>query len=437
MIDPSYMSGFGNEFETEAMPGALPEGRNNPQNCRYGLYAEQLSGSAFTAPNAHNWRSWLYRVRPSVKHVGKFDPQPLPDWRSAPCSDEVPLAQYRWDPLPIPLPGEAVDFLHGTHTMTAAGDVKTQLGCAVHAFAFNQSMTGDYLSCADGELLVVPQQGCLNIRTELGVLQVTPGEIAVIPRAVIFSVSLDNDEAARGFICENYGQRFVLPERGPIGANGLANARDFLTPVARFEDEALTGHLWFKWCGSFYRCAIDHSPFDVVAWHGNYAPYKYDLRRFSPVGSILYDHPDPSIFTVLTSPSEMAGVANVDFVAFTERWLVAEDTFRPPWFHRNIMSEFMANLDGIYDAKPEGFAPGGMSLHNMFLPHGPDHDAFNKASAGELKPHKLTDTLSLMFETRLAQQLTNFAISEAPVQAGYAQCWDGLKKRYDGTPDPE
>jgi len=314
--------------------------------------------------------------------------------------------------------------------MTTAGDVRLQTGCAIHAYAINQSMKDEYLCCADSELLIVPQQGGLEIKTEFGHLHVAPGEIAVVSRGMIFQVLLNGAESGRGFVCENYAARFTLPERGPIGGSGLANSRDFLTPVAAFEDSDIAGELWLKWCGDFYSAQINQSPFDVVAWHGNYAPYKYDLRRFSPIGSIGFDHPDPSIFTVLTAPTDTPGTANIDFVLFTERWLVAEDTFRPPWYHRNIMSEFMGNLHGIYDAKPEGFVPGGMSLHNMYLPHGPDSKAFEGASKADLKPEKLTDTLSFMFETRLPQQVTPFAVNEAPLQPDYVNCWDSIERKF-------
>ena len=235
-------------------------------------------------------------------------------------------------------------------------------------------------------------------------------------------------------MCENYGQTFDLPHRGPIGANCLANPRDFKTPVAYYEDSNQPSTVIVKWCGQFHSTQIDHSPLDVVAWHGNYAPCKYDLSTFSPVGALLFDHPDPSIFTVLTAPSGVAGTANIDFVLFRERWMVAENTFRPPWYHKNIMSELMGNIYGVYDAKPEGFAPGGLSLHNMMLPHGPDNGAYEAASAANLKPEKLDNTMSFMFETRFPQHLTKYAAKEAPLQPDYQDCWDGLKKHFDGTP---
>lgn len=431
---PLYLTGFGNEFESEALPGALPQARNSPQKCNYGLYAEQLSGTPFTAPRQANARTWCYRIRPSVKHTGRTQRIDLPLWRSGPCIDEstLPLSQYRWDPLPIPK--TPLTFLTGMRTMTAAGDVCMQSGVAVHVCLINESMHEDYFCSADGELLIVVQQGALDVSTELGRLLVSPGEIAVIPRGMLFKVGLVDEQPARAFVCENYAGALTLPELGPIGANGLANPRDFKTPVAHYDDRDVESTVTIKWCGGFHRSVIDHSPLDVVAWHGNHVPYQYDLRRFSPVGAIGFDHPDPSIFTVLTAPSAIPGTANVDFVIFPERWLVAEDTFRPPWYHKNIMSEFMGNIDGVYDAKPSGFVPGAMSLHNMMLPHGPDHEAFEKASNVELAPQKLERTLSFMFETRLPQQLTTFASTEAPLQKDYADCWQGLRKKFDGTP---
>jgi len=430
--EPGYMSGFGNGFESEALPGALPVGRNSPQRCPYGLYAEQLSGSPFTAPRAANERSWLYRIRPTVRHIGRFaktDAAPL--WRTAPCAEaDLPIQPLRWGPVPIP--EEKLSFLEGMRTITTAGDAAAQAGMAAHVYLATRSMQDEYFWNADGEMLIVPQQGRLRLRTEFGVIDIAPGEIAVIPRGVKFCAEL-RGEPARGYVCENYGGTFTLPERGPIGANCLANQRDFLTPVAAYEDKETPSKLMVKWGGTLWACEIGHSPLDVVAWHGNYAPYKYDLRRYSPVGPLLFDHADPSIFTVLTSPSGAPGTANIDFVIFPERWAVAEDTFRPPWYHMNIMSEFMGLIYGQYDAKPQGFVPGGFSLHNCMLPHGPDAEAFEAASNAELRPHKLTNTLAFMFETRLPQRVTRYAAELETRQADYLDCWQGLKKHFDPT----
>jgi len=395
-----YMSGFGNDFETEALPGALPQGMNSPQRCNYGLYGEQLSGTAFTAPGHQNERTWCYRIRPSVRHCGRFTP---------------------------------LTWLNGMRTMTTAGDVNTQIGMASHVYLVTQSMVDEYFYNADGELLIVPQEGKLRLCTELGTMDIEPTEIAIIPRGMLYRVEL-LEGPARGFVCENYGQTFELPGRGPIGANCMANRRDFKTPVAAFEDRDTPSQVTIKWCGQFHRTDIGHSPLDVVAWHGNYAPVKYDLRNYCPVGAVLFDHPDPSIFTVLTAASGIPGTANIDFVLFRERWMTQENTFRPPWYHKNIMSELMGNIYGQYDAKPKGFLPGGMSLHNMMLAHGPDKNAFEAASNADLKPVKLENTMSFMFETRFPQHLTTFAATEAPLQDNYIDCWDSLDKKFDGTP---
>lgn len=429
-IQAGYMSGFGNGFETEALPGALPLGRNSPQQCAYGLYAEQLSGSPFTAPRTTNERSWLYRIRPTVAHWNRFEKADIGLWRTAPAAEvDLPIAPVRWDP--VPLPAEPLSFIEGIRTLTTAGDAGSSAGMGAHVYLITRSMQDEYFYNADGELLFVPQQGDLRIRTEFGIIDIEPGEIAVIPRGVKICVELRGGPA-RGYICENYGGAFTLPERGPIGANCMANPRDFLAPVAAYEDKDAPSKMYVKWGGNLWVADIEHSPLDVVAWHGNYAPYKYDLRRYSPIGPILYDHADPSIFTVLTSPSETPGTANIDFVIFSDRWLVAENTFRPPWYHMNVMSEFMGLVYGQYDAKTGGgFVPGGASLHNTMLPHGPDMDAFEKASTVELKPHRLEGTMAFMFETRFPQRVTKFAAETHPPQDGYGGYGHRLKKLFD------
>jgi len=425
-----YMSGFGNTFETEALPGALPVGRNSPQKCNYGLYAEQLSGTPFTAPQSSNQRSWLYRIRPTVRHTGRFEKIDKGAIRTAPTREdtELPIGQMRWSP--VPMPQDKQTFVTGLRTITIAGDVDSQNGMASHLLFVTQSMEREHFFNADGEMLIVAEHGKIRFRTEFGVIEIEPGEICVIPRGVMFRVELV-DGPVRAYVCENYGGGFILPDRGPIGANCLANPRDFLAPVAAYEDVEGPHTLYVKWGGDLFKTEVSQSPLDVVAWHGNYYPYKYDLRRFSPVGAIMFDHPDPSIFTVLTSPSETPGTANVDFVIFPERWLVAENTFRPPWYHRNIMSEFMGLIYGVYDAKPEGFVAGGFSLHNQMLPHGPDTEAFEHASNSELKPVRLSNTLAFMFETRFRQRVTQYAAALDTLQENYIDCWSGLKKHFD------
>jgi homogentisate 1,2-dioxygenase len=422
-----YQSGFGNEFASEAVAGALPMGRNSPQTVAHGLYAELLSGTAFTAPRADNRRTWLYRRQPSVV-VGGYAPFAQRFWKSGAKDGVVaPPNPMRWTALPVPeVTAQPLDFVDGMRTMALNGDADAQSGMAAHVYLANRSMTNRAFINADAEMLIVPQQGALTIVTELGVLEVTPGEIALLPRGMAFQVQLK--EASRGYVCENHGAHFRLPELGPIGSNGLANARDFLTPVAAFSREAdEPWEIVKKYGGSLWTAHAKASPFNVVAWHGNLVPVKYDTAHFMTIGSISFDHPDPSIFTVLTSPSDTPGVANCDFVIFPPRWLVAENTFRPPWYHRNVMSEFMGLVQGQYDAKPEGFKPGGISLHNCMVPHGPDAEAFTRASTAELMPHKLTDTLAFMFESRWRFLPTEFALKGGALDGAYSDCWAGLK----------
>jgi homogentisate 1,2-dioxygenase len=417
-----YLSGFGNEHASEALPGALPEGRNSPQRPPLGLYAEQISGTAFTAPRVQNRRSWMYRIRPSAAHPSyrRIDDGLL---RHAPFDEtEANPNRLRWNPLPIP--DAPTDFVAGLATI-AGND-----GIAIHVYCANRSMARCFYD-ADGEMLIVPQQGPLRLATEFGRLDVAPGEIALVPRGVKFRVELA-DASARGYVCENYGALFRLPDLGPIGANGLANPRDFLSPVASFEDRDEKTELVAKFGGNLWATELDHSPLDVVAWHGNYAPCKYDLARFMAIGTVSFDHPDPSIFTVLTSPSDTPGTANCDFVVFPPRWMVAEQTFRPPWFHRNVMNEFMGLVHGVYDAKAEGFLPGGASLHNCMSAHGPDAATFERASNEELKPTKIENTLAFMFESRLVIRPTRFAMEGGALQSDYDKVWGGFKKQFKG-----
>ncbi|MGH8224329.1 MAG: homogentisate 1,2-dioxygenase [Woeseiaceae bacterium] len=428
MNDSGYLGGFANELATEAVPGALPLGRNSPQQAPLGLYAEKFSGTAFTAPRASNYRTWFYRMRPSVVH-GEF--------RQIDCGllhtaavDEVVTSpnQLRWDPLPMP--DEATDFVAGLTTVATCGNAALQCGAGIHIYRAGRSMDERFFQDSDGELLLVPELGRLRLHTECGVVEVGPGDIAVIPRGMKFRVVLP-DGQARGYACENYGRRFELPERGPIGSDGLANSRDFESPVAAYEDREGDFELVTKFGGKLFAASIGHSPLDVVAWHGNLAPLRYDLRRFNTIGSISYDHPDPSIFTVLTSQSDTPGTANVDFVVFPPRWLVMEDTFRPPWYHRNVMSEYMGLIYGEYDAKTGGgFVPGGASLHNCMSAHGPDADAYTKASAAELAPQKLDETMAFMFESRYLIRPTAFALSTPSLQADYRDCWQALEKHF-------
>jgi homogentisate 1,2-dioxygenase len=432
--EAALLTGFGNHFQSEAVPGALPVGRNSPQRAPLGLYAELISGSAFTAPRAENRRTWMYRRRPSVV-AGAYAPYPHATWLSgaagangAGSGAPMPPDPMRWAPIEVPAEGDrGLDFVDGLHTVVANGDPDAQTGMAAHLLLANRSMRRALVN-ADGEMLIVPQQGALEITTELGVLGVKPGEIALVPRGLAFRVGVSGP--TRAYVCENYGAPFRLPELGPIGSNGLANARDFIAPHAAFEPDGGPTEIVRKFGGHLWRATAAASPFDVVAWHGNLVPFKYDTARFMAIGTVSFDHPDPSIFTVLTSPSDTPGTANCDFVIFPPRWMVAEDTFRPPWYHRNVMSEFMGLVHGQYDAKPEGFRPGGMSLHDALVPHGPDREAFDKASAAALAPHKLADTLAFMFESRWRFVPSAWALDHPARDRRYAECWSGLADRF-------
>jgi homogentisate 1,2-dioxygenase len=424
-----YLSGFGNELASEALPGILPRGQNAPQAPPHGLYTEQLSGTPFTAPRAHNRRSWLYRIRPSAMQCA-FRRRDDGLIRTAPCDEaEASPNRLRWDPLPFP--AMPADFIDSLVTIGSNGDAAMRHGIAIHLYRASRPMTDRVFYDADGELLLVPQQGRLLLQTEFGPLDAAPGEIAVVPRGVKFRVELPEGRAA-GYVCENYGQLFRLPELGPIGANGLANPRDFMIPTAAFEERDKPCELVAKFGGHLWAAPLDHSPLDVVAWHGNYVPYKYDLALFNTIGTVSFDHPDPSIFTVLTSPTETPGTANCDFVIFPPRWMVAEHTFRPPFFHRNVMSEFMGLVTGAYDAKAGGFLAGGMSLHNAFSAHGPDRATFDKAVAADLAPQKIENTLAFMFETCFAVRPTRFALETPALQQDYDGCWAGFEKMFRG-----
>jgi homogentisate 1,2-dioxygenase len=419
----AYIAGFGNEYASEAITGALPVGQNSPQRPPLGLYAEQMSGTPFTVPRRESRRSWLYRIRPSADHRAyrRIDN----GWLCGQLAEPTPN-RLRWDPLSMP--SEPTDFVAGLVTMLANGDTQAGTGVSVHIYRANQPMRRVFWN-ADGELLIVPQQGCLAFDTELGRLLAAPGEIAVIPRGVRFRVTMP-DGAARGYICENHGPVLRLPELGPIGSNGLAQPRDFLTPTAWFEDRDEPTEVVQKFSGALWTTELDHSPLDVVAWHGNLAPYKYDLARFMTINTVSFDHCDPSIFTVLTSPTDAPGIANVDFVIFPPRWMVAEHTFRPPWFHRNVMNECMGLVHGAYDAKAGGFSPGGLSLHACMSAHGPDAETTERAMAAELAPHRIDNTLAFMFETRQVLRPTRHALELAELQGNYDACWQGLRRTF-------
>ncbi|XP_057766480.1 homogentisate 1,2-dioxygenase [Salvia miltiorrhiza] len=428
-----YYSGFRNHISSEAISGALPRAQNSPLLCPYGLYAEQISGTSFTSPRNQNQRSWLYRVKPSVTHepfrpripnhsklVSEFD-------RS---NSSATPTQLRWRPAEVP--ESPTDFVDGLYTVCGAGSSYLRHGFAIHMYAANTSMDNYAFCSADGDFLIVPQKGRLWITTECGRLQVTPGEIVVIPQGFRFAVDLP-DGPSRGYVAEIFGSHFQLPDLGPIGANGLASSRDFLVPEAWFENVQCPGYtIVQKFGGELFTAKQDFSPFNVVAWHGNYAPYKYDLSKFCPYNTVLVDHGDPSINTVLTAPTDRPGVALLDFVIFPPRWLVAEHTFRPPYYHRNCMSEFMGLIHGGYEAKADGFLPGGASLHSCMTPHGPDTKTYEATIAmeNEAEPKRISNTMAFMFESCLMPRVCPWALESPYMDHEYYQCWIGLKSHF-------
>lgn len=433
-----YLNGFGSYHTTESIAGALPIGANSPQKAPLGLYTEKLSGTAFTAPRSENLQSWLYRILPAAAH-SSFKPYATSGPGAcglSPDSPDVKLHQIpnqlRWDPFDI---DEDADWVHGLKLVGGAGSPVMKTGIGIFIFAAGKDMAANTaMYSSDGDFLVVLQHGVLDIQTELGRLLVRPNEIVVLPRGIRYRVTLP-EGPVRGYILELYQGHFTLPELGPIGSNGLANERDFQVPCAFFQE--VTSSRWTivnKFNGALFAAQQNHTPFDVVAWHGRYYPFKYDLGRFSVIGSTSFDHPDPSIYTVLTAPSEHPGTAVADFVIFPPRWLVQEDTFRPPWYHRNTMSEFMGLIRGDYDAKAGGgFRPAGASLHNVMSAHGPDAETFEKASNADLKPAKVGEgSMAFMFESSLMIGVTDWALAECKkVQEKYSEhSWASLKPHF-------
>jgi homogentisate 1,2-dioxygenase len=422
----TYQPGFGQDFESEAEPGSLPAGQNSPQSPPHGLVSELVSGTTFSAPRALNRRSYLFRIHPSVVH-GRFAPWDGARIASAPFAGTPNPNQMRWRAFAIPT--ERRDFVEGLVTLCGNGAVNMQAGMAIHSYACNASMERRVFANADGEILIVPQTGGVRLVTEMGLLALRPGEFAVVPRGLKFRVELLDGEA-RGYVCENYGLPFRLPELGLIGSTGLANSYDFRVPVAAYEDDEEPTELIHKFGGRLWRAELGHSPFDVVAWRGNYAPAKFDMRRFVAMGTATVDHPDPSIYCALTSPSDSVAGGNADFMVLPARWLVADHTFRPPGFHRNSVAEFLSIVEGKHDSKDSSFQPGGASLHNNWAAHGPDMTTFERARVADLAPQKVEGSIVFMIESRYPLQVTPEAMAAPELQHDYQDCWQGFKRRF-------
>ncbi|KAH7114315.1 homogentisate 1,2-dioxygenase-like protein [Dendryphion nanum] len=428
--DPyEYQSGFGNSFESEAVPGTIPKGQNSPRCVRFGLYAEQMTATAFVAPRHLNKKAWLYRARPAVAHQGFTDLPDNPDTESnfLPINPRVHLSptQLAWLPFDIPTDGE-IDFVSGLKTIAGSGDPTLREGLSISTFLANASMNKRAAVNSDGDMLIVPQQGALDIQTEFGMLFVQPGEIAVIQRGQRYKVNLP-DGPTRGYILEIWGSNFQLPELGPLGANGLANSRDFLHPVAKYEIEVAPWEIIYQLGGKFFKSKQNHSPFDVVAWHGNYVPYKYDLTKFVNVGSISVDHIDPSIFCVLTAPSRDPSAPLADFLIFSPRWDVASHTYRPPYYHRNAASELMGLIYGEYAGRSDEFQPGGVSFECGFVPHGVAYEEFKAASAAPPPEMQISKgAVAFMMESSRPFTITDWAWNSEKKHEHEPKMWDDL-----------
>jgi homogentisate 1,2-dioxygenase len=427
-----YLCGFGAAHGSEALKGALPEAQNSPRLPPYGLVAEQLNGTSFTVPRAENRRVWLYRVRPSLVQ-DDAEPMAHPSF-NLDYLDQPPAASpVGWTPRVLPEGG--IDFVDGLTTRAGAGDPADARGLALHTFVASSDMGARAMVDADGDLMILPDTGILRLRTELGWLRVEPGELVVIPRGIVFSVFVEQGPV-RGVVMEVYARHFRLPERGPIGANGLADERHFFMPVASYEDRAGPFEIVVKMGGHLYRAARSHSPFDVVAWHGNYTPYKYDLRRFNAMGTVTWDHPDPSIFTVLSAPFERPGENLADLVVFpSPRWDVAAHTFRPPYYHRNAATEINAIVAGVSRAD-DVFSCGGIFITPPFAAHGPNAKAVERAHAMSDEeadePHELgASSLYIQWESTLALRMAPAALSER--QPDFSQFARGVATRFDAN----
>ena len=421
--DIKYQQGFGGELSSEAVVGVLPIGQNSPQVLPHGLLHEIVSGTTFTAPRALNRRTHVYRIRPSAS-PSELKRLQSTKFTSAPLTGEPDPNPIRWNAFTVPTAEQ--DFVDGIVTLCANGSVALQTGIAVHIYLANRSMVDRAFSNADGELLVLPQAGKLRVVTEYGVLDVSPGELALIPRGCKFRVELLSPEA-RGFVCENYGVPFRLPELGLIGSTGQANAWDFQVPVAAFEDHEKTTQLIHKFGGRLWAADLDHSPFDIVAWRGNYLPCKYDMCRFMVLGAVAFDHAEPSVYCALTSPSDSVAGPNADFMILPPRWLVAEHTFRPATFHRNCVGEFLAVIS---DAS-EGKRADDGSLHNNWAPHGPSAAVVDAARTEQQPPMRL-ERLAFMIESRYAFCVSEYAREAPERDLRYLNHWAGFMNKFSG-----
>jgi homogentisate 1,2-dioxygenase len=425
--------GFGSVHESEALEGALPRDQNAPRRCPYDLVPELINGTPFTVRNVDNSKMWTYRIHASFSQTAFH---PLPNARFATPLGDVEPNRSRWAPHPIPAPSTPTDFVDGLVTLGGAGDVLSGPGFAIHVYAANADMLDRCFSNADGDLLVIPQEGALDVRTELGWLSVPIGSILFVPRGLKFAIGLP-ENVGRGWVLEVFGTKLRLPERGLVGSNGLAEARHFRAPHASYEDRECPDGFQHvtKTGGRLFEATHTFSPFDVVAWYGNHAPFVYDLMHFAPVASVRFDHQDPSIFTVLTAPLDDHGRAVADFVFFPPRWEVIEHSFRPPFAHRNAASE--VNMV-VRTPKPysTGYEPGCTFLSPLLTAHGvgtKTYDAILDLPHDHVDPPQRIPDESLwaMVESALPFRTTAWARDTELLDATFLSAFEGMKKRFD------
>lgn len=432
-----YLRGFfGDGYQSEALEGAVPEKYNSPQLAPHGLYAEQLSGTPFTKGRRVLERTWLYKIQPSAGHQ-RAAYRPVSNPSAFPMllkPKHATPAQKRWPPVPLPADSQQIDWVHGMVCTAGAGSEETKAGIRIYHYAANISMGNSSFCSSDGDILILPEKGELDVVTEMGRMQVRPGEVCCIQRGIKYKVDIVDGKAVRGYACETFEGAFHPPDLGPMGTNGLANPRDFMRPSAWYEDKQCDWMHYQKFLGEMFELPQSRSPFDTVGWHGNYIPWKYDLARFCAINSVTYDHVDPSSFTVVTSQTggREPGTASCDFVIFPPRWMVQEGTFRPPYYHRNCMSEYMGNISGQYEAKAQGFVPGAATLHSCMAGHGPDVQGFEGAiKIDTTKPmHLGFDNLAFMFESAYILRLTDYAVTTNPAEADYWKVWQGFRKMF-------
>ncbi|KAH9884385.1 homogentisate 1,2-dioxygenase [Xylariomycetidae sp. FL2044] len=441
-----YQIGFGNRFATEAIPGVLPQACNTPQRCKYDLISEQLNGTPFISPRATLLHAWFYRIHPSVKHrpLKRLPKNEDLEAVFSPLNPDVEFTpqDLGWDKFPHPKGADAVDmidFIDGLKTIGGHGDPTLKEGLAVHMYMANTSMPNRAFCNNDGDMLIIPQEGRLDIQTEFGRLMVRPGELVVVQAGMRFTVGLP-DGPSRGYIQEIFGSHYELPELGPVGSNGMAQPRDFEIPVASFDVDLSPWTVVVKLAGALFAYEQDHTPYDVVGWHGNYAPYKYAMEKFISSATVDRDQSDPSIYCVLTARSKIPGVSLSDFLVFTPKWCSTRNTFRPPYYHRNVATEIMGMPYGTWHGSATMLEPGGLTYEPSYMPHGESYERWKEATGADLQPARVGEgAMAFMMHISGHVSLTQYALQRCttlqPIQAdmwqdfkgGFLDNWDQIQ----------